>query len=180
MILAQNWHIKQQNARDVASFRTFEQLQCRARQPGPKGLLFYRKSVTPQIGEILTARETEVWFEIHLPKYIQIRQALNARNTLQYILIQRCTRTSTKQVTNKLHVLHSCFVRCHHVMATCTCAILFVLCLGREAGTTRRTQWVGVGQFVTVQGLLSYEALLDQAQTRGVLFGCIFYSSRIG
>ena len=59
-------------------------------------------------------------------------------------------------------------------------AISFVLCLGKVVETTRHTQWVGVGLFVTVQGWQLYEVLLDRWQTTAFLLDCIFYSFQIG
>ena len=41
-------------------------------------------------------------------------------------------------------------------------AISFVLCLGKEAETTRHTQWVGVGLSVSARDWQLYEVLLDR------------------
>lgn len=76
------------------------------------------------------------------------------------------------QNQHKLHV--------KHVLLVVTCATLSLLCLGMELVTSHRTQWVGVGQPVTVQGLLLCGAFPDLLQTRGVPSGCISYSSRKG
>ena len=59
-------------------------------------------------------------------------------------------------------------------------AISFVLCLGKEAETTRHTQWVGVGLSVSARDWQLYEVLLDRWQTTESLLGCIFYSFEIG
>lgn len=105
-------------------------------------------------------------------KYINIHQTClrfddTVPPTRHKDFLLNCTQNQ-----HKLHV--------KHVLLVVTCATLSLLCLGMELVTSHRTQWVGVGQPVTVQGLLLCGAFPDLLQTRGVPSGCISYSSRKG